>query len=71
MYGPYNVFEALLDPVLEWQRQLALKFIEHFARDADTTRIGNAVQANGDVHAITEDVAIVSDDDIAEVDTHP
>jgi hypothetical protein len=59
-----DILETLLAPVLKGQRQLALKLVEDFARDANAARIGEALQTNCHVHAITKDVSIFADDKV-------
>jgi hypothetical protein len=65
-----DVLEPLLATILERQRQLALEFVEYLARNAHAAWIGGRLQANGDVHAVADDILVLRDDDVAEVDPH-
>ena len=69
--GPHrarDVLEALLAHVLEDEVEPCGHILVDTSRDADAAGVGQRFQPRGDVHAVAEDVAVVADDDLADVD---
>src|SRR5580698_8261274 len=64
-----DVLEILSTEFAIVQIELALDLIEHLARNADATAIGNALQTRCDIDAVAHQIPVALLDNIAEVDT--
>src|SRR5262245_43881674 len=67
---PSDVFEGLLAKISELDRDLAVNLIVGGRRDADASRLSDALQPRRDVYAIAEYV-IALDEDVPEVNPDP
>ena len=65
--GLRDVLDPVLAHRLEREVELGLHLIVDVAGDADAARLGEALEARRDVHAVAEDVAVFQDD-VADVD---
>ena len=68
--GFRDVLDRLLAQEVGAERQLAPDLVVNAAGDVDAARLGQRLQAGGDVHAIAEQV-IALDHHVAEVDADP
>ena len=64
---PGDVLDVLRTEILEGKAQLVEHLIAHHAADADPARLGQRLQARGDVDTVAEDVVPI-DDDVADID---
>jgi hypothetical protein len=65
--GSGDVLDVLRSQLLERVAELVDDLVAHDPADEDTARVGQRLQARGDVDAVAEDVVAV-DDDVADVD---
>ena len=68
-HWPGDVLDLLLAHVLKREIELVPHLLVRRRADADPARLGQRLQARGDVDAIAKDV-VVYDDDVADIDTH-
>jgi hypothetical protein len=66
-----NVLEPLLALGLDGDVELALEMVVGRARDQHATGIGELLQASGDVHPVTVEVAVGLMDHVAKIDADP
>ena len=69
--GPLDVLELPLAEVLEVAAELALEVVVGRARDHHAARLGELLEAGGDVHPVAVEVAVGLADHVAEVDADP
>src|SRR5258705_6914656 len=69
-HGPVNVFQPLLAQIGELDLDLASNLIVRRRRNADTSRLSNALKPRGDVDTVPEDV-VALDQDVSKVDPDP
>ncbi len=67
---PRDVFELLIPKILESKLQLSRDHIVHGAGDIQASRRSHLFKARRNVHALTEHVAVFTDDDVAEAHAH-
>ena len=65
-----DVLEILPAEFAIGQIKLALDLIQHLARNADATAIGDTLQSRGDIDAIAHEIAVALLHDITEVNTN-
>src|SRR5580658_734073 len=63
-----DVLEILSTEFAIAQIKFAVDLIEHLARNADATAVGDTLQSRGDIDAVAHQIAVALLDDIAEVD---
>ena len=64
---PCDVLDLLFTSILEIGLNLALNLVVKFSRYQDAASLGEGFQSGGDVDSLTEDVATLLYDDIAEI----
>ena len=68
MHRPRDVLDLLFAQILEAEAELVAHLIAHDTADANSTGRRQRFEAGGDIDAVAEDVAVLADDDVAEVD---
>src|SRR5207247_4754247 len=66
-HRPRDVLDLLLARVVEGEVELVAHLIAHDTADADAARLGERLEAGGDVDAVAIDVVVVADD-VADID---
>jgi hypothetical protein len=69
MHRSSNVLEALFAQIVKCEIEPTRSVLLNAGRNADPTGFGQAFEPSRDIHAITEDVAVLNND-IADVDAH-
>src|SRR5260370_2215706 len=69
-HGAVDVLQSLLTKISELDLDLASNLIVRRRRDADTSRLSNALKPCGDVDTVPEDV-VALDQDVSKVDPDP
>ena len=68
MKGPADILGAVLAAIDEGVLDLQLGDVAHRARHGDAARLGQALDAFGEIHAVAEDVVVLLvDDDLAQM----
>ena len=70
VHRPGNILQALLPPVLERQDSLPSSSSNTLPEMQMPPGSAMPLEADGDVHAVPEDVAVLANDDVAQVDPH-